>query len=347
MNKDKKITVHLYNGINNRLLPLISAIRMIKKSDKNVLKLIWTYTPIRSCIPPDDNIITYFSDLFEEIDIKNKNNEKVKIEIINYDDNLKNLENEELYEFHYWNNKKYIINENDENIMIKFSLFTFTMNIDDTESIFNRIHDSFIKSCKMNLNCEIGKELSMIINDNLKPKKYLQNEIDNVKSKFRKNMIGIHIRNTDGGFTNIDWNKISDKLINYLFKYLENKKDELGIFVSSDKKEMIQKFENHEKLKDYVIIYKPKLTLGEYYKENQYTNKDEIESLKYKNTKYNILCGMIDLHLLGNCNHKIIGTSGSSFSMCSMLLSNSKFNKEITKPEFWFIQKEEDLESIF
>jgi hypothetical protein len=114
-------------------------------------------------------------------------------------------------------------------------------------------------------------------------------------------MIGIHIRKTDGGYTNIDWESIDILLIKKLELWLK-KDDKLSIFLATDCEKTSNKYKTH--FNDRLLSYIP-------------------ETNKFHNNKFNVISGIIDIYLLSKCNKIIIGTLGSSFSITAGLMGNT------------------------
>jgi hypothetical protein len=295
-----KITVVTYNGLCNRLLPLISVIRLAEKANKKI-QVIWTNTPCRT------NLTYYGEDCkFEDLFLK----PEIITTILPYDP--ESIENKEIYEFEYWKNIKYIINPYlDKDIFVNYAVSTIISTEDNENSIFKSLLERISISGEIIFD-EIGIELSNIIKK-IKPVNELQNEIDKYKCQFTKNVIGVHIRISDGGYTEIDYIKLLNNIIEQLKKWvyldIEN-----SIFLTTDDNKIYNIF--NTEFDNKLLFYKPPEIL---------CGKKSLA--KFNNDIYNTLCGVIDLHLLGNCNTAIIGTCGSSFSICGMLLSDINTKK--------------------
>jgi hypothetical protein len=293
------ITVVVHNGLGNRLLPLLSCLRLAQKSNRR-LNVIFNGTPVRSCL-------TYygenckFEDLFE-------NHEEICI--ISNEENSSIVYNKTFY-FEYWYKKDMIIDiSGNENIFTNYGLYTIISEKDDLSSIFVKLQKIICEPCELTFDY-IGEELGDCFRT-LKPVKDLQCEIDKYKQKFHRNMIGFHIRSSDGGFLNIKWDKIVKKIISICKKWCSLSKDN-GVFLATD---------NPKYYVDFVcslnqfVFYDPPDVLC-----------NTKSSTKFNNDKYNVLCALVEIHLLGNCNHTIVGTVDSTFSICSMLLADNKTKK--------------------
>lgn len=300
MNENKKtITVITYNGLCNRLLPLISSIRLSKKSNRNT-NMLWGYTPVRSCM-------TYYGELCKFNELYEEMNELTVDNNINAD---------KVFEFKYWENKDHIVDINVEgNITINYALYTIISDDDDKESIFNNLKKSISFSREIVFD-DVGKELSSIIKS-FRPKKEFQEEINKYSKKFYKNMIGIHIRKSDGGFTEFSWDNIIRNLIvecrNWCNADMNN-----GVFLATDDSEVYVDFASC--LGSKLIFYNPPRVLG------GVTSKN-----KFVNDKYNVFCAVIELALLGKCNKYIVGTCDSTFSITAMLLGEDSVKKYLIK----------------
>lgn len=291
------ITIIVYNGLCNRLLPLISIIRLARKSNRTI-NMLWAYTPVRSCISYYGEFCK-FEDLYESI------HDLTIAKTINQDI---------LYNFKYAETKEYVIDtSNPGNIQVNYSLYTIISKDDPNDSIFKDIK-SIIEHPGEIIFDNVGIELSSIIKE-FRPLPELQQEIDKYSQKFAKNMLGIHIRKSDGGFTHLKWPEITKKLIKLCEQWCAKNKDN-GVFLTTDAGDVYIDFVI--KLKDRLCFYTPPKTLC------GMQSKD-----KFVNDKFNVLCAVVDLHLLGKCNKYIIGTCESTFSLCGMLLSDKDTKKYI------------------
>lgn len=292
------ITVVVHNGLANRLLPLISCLRLARKSNRQ-LNVIFNGTPVRSCL-------TYFGENCKYHDMFEKNDE---LNIITNDENY--YSNDKIFNFEYWLKKDMIIDiSGTENIYTNFGLYTIISQDDDSSSIFVKLQRIICQPCEISFDY-IGEELGECFRS-LKPVQQLQNEIDKYKSKFYPNMIGFHIRSTDGGFTNIKWKEIIPKYIDISQKWCKLSKDN-GVFLATDNPQIYIDFVC--KLNQFVFYDPPNILC------NTKSNT------KFNNDKYNVLCALVEIHLLGNCNKAIIGTVDSTFSICSMFLADKSTKK--------------------
>jgi hypothetical protein len=189
------LTVILYNGLCNRLLPIVSALRLAKKCNKKT-NLVWTYTPQRSCLSYFGDFCKY-EDLFLPVD-----GMFLELDIKEY---------EKVYEFYYWLNLDLVVDINiPGNININYALYPLICN-EDNSDIF--------KNFKKTLNLpgelifdEVGKEIADEMKKSIVPIPELQNEIDSCVKNFVSDMIGIHITSAAGGARLIFGSGITFKL---------------------------------------------------------------------------------------------------------------------------------------
>ena len=291
------ITVVLHNGLCNRLNALISVIRLAKKYNKKV-NMIWTYTPVRSCI-------AYHGDLCKFTDIFQPN------------DNIledAHIDHQKTYEFRYWENKDHVVDvSGDENVFINYALYTIISSDDDQNSIFKNLR-SIIAQPQEFIIDSIGQELGDILKYDLQPNDDLKLEIDSNFKNFRENMIGIHVRRSDGGFANYNWKDINKILIQQSKEWCKSESN--GVFLATDDMETYINFASA--LGNKLIIYNPPEVL---------CDTKSTSGNKFSNDKYNVLVGYIELNLLSKCNKLIIGTADSTFSVCAMLMSDIKTKK--------------------
>jgi len=215
--------IHVRSGLNNKLIPLLSLLRIAKKENKNI-KCYWRNDAYLS------KSLFNFYDLFENIK---------EIDFISPSDFLKeyNNKNNIVYnksgsdrdrnEIIYKTNNKpsvffkivHMISYKNDNVIGKYVPYT---------------RESTLKSL-------IIDELREVITD-LKPKKDILNKINFDLFKNNK-ILGLHIRTTDGGFKYIPKNNI----FNYVSNFLKNN-PLYKIYISCDnfklEQKIIQKFPN-------------------------------------------------------------------------------------------------------
>lgn len=293
------LTIVVYNGLCNRLLPLISALRLARKCNKTV-NMIWTYTPQRSCL-------TYFGDYCNLLDLFDKPENLV------YEKN--DIEHVKTYDFYYWLNLDLVIDIKIEgNIYVNYALYPIICEEDNTD-VFLNFKKTLNKKGEFILD-DVGKEMADEMRK-LSPVKELKTEIEKCFTGFFKEMIGIHIRKTDGGFVNYNWKAIIKKLISQCQKWCNS---ERGVFLATDDSEVYISFASN--LGRNLVFYNPpKLLCG-----STSTNK-------FNNDKYNVICGVVEMYLLGKCNSMIIGTVDSTFSICGMLLGENDVQKYLISDE--------------
>ena len=291
------ITVVLHNGLCNRLLPLISCIRLAKKVNSKVF-IEWTYTPVRSCI-------AYHGDLCAISELFN---------IPSYISNNPSASHERIYEFRYWENKDHVIDVSDnKDVFVNYALYTIISNDDNQNSFLKNLKSVIVNPQEIILD-DIAKDLGYILKNDLTPISLLQNEINKVKENFFPNMIGIHIRKSDGGFASYDWKNINKNLIRQLKQWCKN--NDNGVFLATD--DMDTYIEFASSLGNKLIFYNPPDILN---------NSKSTSGNKFSNDKFNVMCAVVELYLLGSCNKYIIGTADSTFSLCAMLMTDDNTKK--------------------
>jgi hypothetical protein len=309
------LTVVVHNGLANRLLPLISCYRLARKTNRK-LNIVFNGTPVRSCIRYDGIECKYY-DLFKPRD-----------DII-VDMNQQDIHYDRVFNFEYWLNKDMIIDiSGDCNIYTNYGLYTIISQDDDQTSICKNLKFVIMKSGEVVFD-DIAIELGDILRNDIKPVDELQLEINKYQSRFKKHMVGLHIRSTDGGFTSIQWNAMVQDLIQKCLVWCKASPDN-GIFLATDNSKYYIDFAM-KLTTDQFIFYNPPEILCQ----TKSTNVD-----KFNNDKFNVLCATIEMHLLGHCHHLIIGTSSSTFSVCGMLLAQPNTTKIL-------IQQLEDIPSSF
>ena len=186
---------------------------------------------------------------------------------------------------------------------------------EDKTEVFKNFQNVIDKKGEFILD-DVGKEIADEMR-RLSPIKELQIEIENCFKGFFKEMIGIHIRKTDGGFVNYDWESIIKKLISQCQNWCNSNR---GIFLATDDLEVYNSFANN--LGKNLVFYNPPTILC-----------GSTSSNKFNNDKYNVFCGAVDMNLLGKCNKMINGTVNSTFSICGMLLAEDNIKKYLISDE--------------
>lgn len=314
----KLLTVVVHNGLANRLLPLISCLRLAKKSGR-LLNVIFNGTPVRSCIRYD-GVPCKFYDLFE----KNE-------EILVVDKDTSGIVYERSYDFEYWLNKEMVIDVGGNgHIYTNYGLYTMIGVEDDQNSMCKLLRDVIEKPGEIHFD-GIAQELGEILRTDIKPVEELQREINLYKEKrFKKHMVGIHIRSTDGGFTDIKWDKMVQELIKKSLVWC-GKSEENGVFLATDNGKYYVDFAS-KLVTDQFVFYNPPETLCG----TESTNVD-----KFNNDKFNVLCGLVEMYLLGECSQCIVGTASSTFSVCGMLIGSGHDSRN------YLIKSVEDIPDEF
>ena len=277
--------IHVHSGLNNKLIPLISLLRIAKKEGE-IIKCFWGY----ELSYVGQKIIYNFTDLFEDIQ---------QIQFITHKEFSNELSNS--------NNTIYNKSGSDRNYANNIIYCNGTGN-----SVFNKIvhlitykSDNIINKyipypCKTLTIDSVIEEIRDVIKY-LKPKKSILDKIDS--DFFQKNKtIGIHIRTADGGFKLTPKYKVFDFLSTYLKKNPTYK-----IYLSCDDSVFEKKI--IEKYGDKVNYLKEPFG-------NTYQDKFDRNTFGIKNA----VCEMFSL---SRCT-EFFGTPSSSFSFMVWLLRNDK-----------------------
>lgn len=297
MNTKPKLTVVVHNGLANRLLPLVSCLRLAQKTNRT-LNIIWNGTPVRSCIRYDGPPCKYYDLFLPNVDIT---------------ENEHGLTYVREYNFEYWDNKDMVMDiSGTGHIYTNYGLYTIIGEDDDQTSICKRLCDTISKGGELKFD-PICHELGELLRTTLRPIPELQSEIDRMKGKYfqpQKKMIGIHLRCTDGGFLNIKWDGMVAKLLNQSIAWCKESPDH-GILLCTDNPKYYVQFATKIQSENQLVFYNPPAELCG-------TKSTTVD--KFNNDKYNVLCGLIEMYLLGECSQGVIGTAASTFSVCGMLM---------------------------
>ena len=275
--------IYVRSGINNKLIPLLSLLRIAKKENRKI-KCYWGEDAYIN------NSLFSFLELFNNID---------NIEFISYYEyiNIFNDKNNKVYNIDGSDrNRDEIIYKQDNNNIIVFNKIVHLISYPNDNVIGNYV--PYPRSCK-NITPLI-LELRDIVKL-LKPVEKIQNKIDSIVEKFKdNNVIGLHIRTTDGGFTDIP-----SKDVFIFIQNLIQEKGDIYIYISCDslslENEIRSKFNNN-------ILYLSK-PFG-----NNYSDK-------FNRGTFGTINAVCEMLILSKCN-KFYGTPGSSFTFMVWLLRN-------------------------
>ena len=285
-----------HNGTYNRLIMLSSVIRLAKKSNRKV-NAIWTLTLGRASQ-------RYFGDRASFFEIFKP------IENLTVDESP--APNATIYHFKYWEELDHIIDiEKPGNIFIDFALYSIVSK-EDKSDIFTNLKRYICIPQEVKFD-SIGEEIGEVLRTQFKPVKELQDEIDKIQKNFFKKTVAIHIRSTDGGFTEYKWPAILKKLIENCKKWT-SKGPEYGVFLATDDPEKY--IQMQIALGTKLVFYVPPPVLCGYRSDD-----------KFGNDKYNVLCGVIESWLLSKTNEYLVGTAQSTFSMGAMLMADKNIKK--------------------
>lgn len=278
--------ISVYSGLNNKLLPLISLLRIALKENRKI-KCYWGEDKFLSSSNFE------FNDLFNEIE---------NIEFITKEEFEKELDND--------NNIIY-----NKNGSCRNKNSTIFIPNDKTAVFYNVVHcisyqddnftDNFIPyPFKFTKRIQVIDDLRNNIKTNLIPSDDILNRIN---SDFFSNnkVLGIHLRTTDGGFKKIPINNIF-YFIDSFFKKLPSYK----IYISADN----LKLEN-----EIVKKYPDKI----YYLKNPFgkTYNDKFDRTTYANK--NAVCEMFSL---SKCNYFVGTPGSSFTFMVWLLRNENTLN---------------------
>lgn len=293
--------IHVRSGLNNKLVPLMSLLKIANKNNTKIL-CYWEKNGVINNIERDENHFNYLFENIENIKFINLNelkkiSRRCHIMNPNSSDHDRNsiIFPENISKDIFFNQVVHSIHLKNENIVGRYVPYprekiSKDKYIDDLREAYNQ----------------------------LKPKKEIRERIDSfIDNNFLdKKVLGLHIRTTDtknrkgcqivkdnlcghrtGGFTSIDYSKSFDFIQNFL-----NDNTEWYVYISCDfieiEKYILEKFGNK-------ILYFDK-PFGE-----KYEDKFDI----YNGLKNSIS----EMCILSKCN-KFLGTPGSSFSFSVWLL---------------------------
>ena len=290
---DKQIIIKVQSGLNNKLLPLLSALRIAIKYNYNI-KCFWSNVCMGLIKVKKGYHFLDFFESIENIDFidecefnklsKNNNCILHKIDGHNHEAYRKASHINDLTKSHIFINICHVISLKDDNVLNKYIPSRRT----------------YVETCSFTEDFRLYLKY-------LKPKKDIIDKINKETLNFNDKILGVHVRITDTpiciGFSGIDYKKS--------IKYIENflkKNPDWKIYISAD----CLKVENHfiDKFKEKIIKFNN--PFGTHY--NDKFNINSYDGIKN---------GICEMYILSKCS-KIIGTPSSSFSLMAWLLSSHK-----------------------
>lgn len=290
----KKIYIHIESGMGNRILPLISAIRLAHKTDRKLYiywgcKALGRYVETKH-VKKWTERPHKFTDFFENdpslfTQITKQQFEKEK--------NGKSC-------------KRYTNSSTHTSVITQSDLKRFDV------LWFNRIwYPLALDSDDITGYIPYPRSLTPISSGNyiLSLRKYagmlkvapdLKQKIKEQTEQFPDNVIGVHIRSTNGGFLKKRFTHLIPLLDTFLIQNPNYK-----IFLAADTQSRENEFKLH--FKDKLIVYNEPIN-GQQHKRS--------------NTVAGVKNGMIDMFLLSKCT-KLIGTGESSFSFMAWIFGNA------------------------
>ena len=286
------VYITLHNGLGNRLLPMLSILRFAKESNQK-LYIHWTGKAGRSCLYYEGLEFVTFYDLFRKLD---------NVEEISEDDIRAKEPHEEglavKYHFHYSEENPHVMKplDNEKDTFVFMAILPVLRESEaDLSSKRYKFHDPEYGYFTQDAWYKDVKSYFHL----LKPVTPLDRIINVYSSKFRDNMIGIHLRKTDGGFADMNWDEIDKHIISRIYEW-KNKDSTIGVFLATDCADTTRKFK--KEFGNDIIVFDP-------------------PEDKHRNNAFNNRCAVVDMFLLSKCNKLIIGTFGSTFGLCAALLS--------------------------
>ena len=282
--------LYVHSGLNNKLIPLLGLLRIAKKENR-ILKCLWGNDAYIN------RTLFNFNDLFESID----NLELITIK--EYEDLFNNQNNKIYNKSGSDRDRSGVIYNNDKNEIILFHKVVHLISYHNDNVVGN-----FVPYPR-----EI-KEITPIISELreiaklLKPVEKIQTKIDTTTENFKGiNVIGLHIRTTDGGFTDIPSKNVFGFINNLLQENHGSK-----IYISCDNLELENEIKNS--FSNNILYFSN--PFGENYSD------------KYNRSSWGTMNAVCEMFILSKCN-KFYGTPSSSLSFMVWLLRNDKFL------EFW------------
>ena len=208
--------IYVHSGLNNKLIPLLSLLRIAKKENKNI-KCYWGNQAYLS------NSLFHFNDLFENVkEIQFISSKEFNQEFNNKNNIIYNKLGSDR------DRKEIIYNTNSKN-----SVFYKIVHIISYKN--DNVIGRYVPYPRENIyKISFIDELRNVIK-NLKPKKNILSKI-NLDLFENNKILGLHIRTTDGGFKDIPKNNIFDYITNFLRNNPLYK-----IYISCDNFELEQK----------------------------------------------------------------------------------------------------------
>lgn len=299
--------IHVYSGLNNKLVPLLSLLRICKKKNKQIL-CHWETNGVIDRINKEGN---HFLSLFENIneikfiDINSINNLKNNSDLIIVNKNGSDRDRNSIqYNLHYKPDSK-----------LYFNHVVHAIHFSNDDVIHKYVPYPRVKVKKNKFIDELREMYKLLV-----PKEDILLKVNNMTQNFT-NVLGLHIRTTDttkrisgeqlkdnlcgvrtGGFTKIDYTNVFNYISNFLIDNPEWK-----VYISCDcieiEREIIKKFGE-------------KILYFDYSFGDTYNDKFDI----YNGLKNSIS----EMYILSKCT-KFLGTPGSSFSFSVWLLRTDEY----------------------
>lgn len=290
----KKIYIHIESGMGNRILPLISAIRLAQKSNRKLyiywgIKAMGRYVETKH-VKKWNGRPHKFTDFFENdpslfTEITKQQFEKAK-------------NNKSCKRYRNTSTHTSVVTQLD---LDRFDILWFN-NIWFPLALKSDDINEYIPYPRILTPLPVGDFISSLRNyaKMLKVTPELKQKIKEQTTQFPDNIVGVHIRSTNGGFLTKRFTHLIPLLDTFLAKNPDYK-----IFLAADTQSRENEFKSH--FKDKLIVYNEPIN-GQQHKRS--------------NTIAGVKNGMIDMFLLSKCT-KLIGTGESSFSFMAWIFGNA------------------------
>lgn len=279
------------SGMGNRIIPIISAMRLSKKYNKPLL-VHWSNGPIGRYV--ESKYVKQwtgrrpsFHDFFEPV-------EGVKFISQSAFNKARN-------QSRFYTNEKRIVctvqevDLSDPNTNVLFSRvwFPFASKKDEEYlKVYSPYPQTLVSSN------EFLEDLRKFAKT-LVPVKTIQDKIDETMKDFGERMLGVHIRKTNGGFLHKDFSGVKPKIDAFLKCNPEYK-----IYLAADNIDTENEYKSY--YGDKLVVYSNPI--------NGYANKGS-------NTVAGVQNGIVEMLLLSKCD-RLFGTGESSFSFGAWLFSD-------------------------
>ena len=271
--------IYVRSGLNNKLVPLLSLLRIARKEGRRI-KCFWGGDAYMS------GHLFSFLDLFESVD---------EIEFIDVGEYMNTFRSAgKIYNKGGSDrDRNGTIYERSHEDEIAFNKIVHLISYKDDNVIGRYVPYPRERS----ETTEIIREMRDVMKD-LKPVQRIQDKIDSVVNTFNNNdVVGLHIRTTDGGFTDIPYKNA----FVFISGLIRTNKD-VKVYISCDN--MPLECDIKRSFPDNVIFFTQPFG-------NSYADK-------FNRSSWGTLNAVCEMFILSKCN-RFYGTPGSSFSFMGLV----------------------------